>query len=104
MKFKKNDVVQVMTGSYRGKRGKILKVVADKNACIVEGVNLRVRHQRPTNPGEPSGRLKKECPIRVDNLRLVCPRCGNITKIARKQLADSRTRICKKCSEMIDEK
>lgn len=104
MKLKKNDVVQVISGSYKGKKGKILKVIPDKNSCIVEGVNMKVRHQRATEPGEPSGRLKKETPIRVDNLQLICPKCGKLTKVGKKSVGDGHTRICKKCSEMLDEK
>lgn len=112
MRLKKNDLVQVMIGAYKGKKGKILKVFftkdkktgKDKNTCIVETINLRIKHQKPTAPGEASGRLKKECPIRADNLRLVCPRCGKLTKIKKEKKGTQNTRVCKKCNEMVDEK
>ncbi len=102
MKLKKEDMVRVITGAYKGKQSKILKVILGKNTCIVEGVNFRIKHQKPISQEQPGGRIKKECPIRMSNLELVCPKCGIPTRIGRKKIDNSWARICKKCGEMID--
>lgn len=103
MKIKKGDIVKVLRGVYKGKQGKVLKVIPQKTTCIVEGVNFRTRHQRPLSPESPGGRIKKEGPIHVSNLKLICPRCGQHTRIGKKNISDRNVRICKKCGEMIDE-
>ena len=102
MKFKKGDIIKVMLGEYKGKQGKILKTLPSHNTCIVEGVNFYIKHQRRVSESKNAGRLKKEGPIKVSNIRLVCPKCGVPTRIGKKKLGDSYVRICKKCSEMID--
>lgn len=103
MKVKKGDIVQVITGEYKGKQGKILKISPKKQTCIVEGVNFKIRHQRPTSPEQPGGRLKKEGPIHSSNLKIVCPKCGMPTRIGGKKVGERSVRICKKCGEMIEE-
>lgn len=102
MKIKKGDTVVVISGAYKGKQSKILKVFPEKNTCIVEGVNFRIKHQRPLSPEQPGGRVKKEGPIHISNLKLVCPKCGAPTRIGKKQVADKWVRACKKCGELIE--
>jgi large subunit ribosomal protein L24 len=103
MKLKKGDMVQVMRGIYKGKQGKILQVIPDKSKCVVEGVNFKVKHQRPLSPDKPGGRLKKEAPLHISNVKLICPRCGELTKVGKKKIGGKNVRICKKCNEAIDE-
>lgn len=103
MKIKKGDIVKVISGIYKDKQGKVLKVIPQKNRCIVEGVNFRIKHQRPLSPENPGGRLKKEGPIHTSNLKLICPKCGQPTRIGKKNIGDRNVRVCKKCGEMIDE-
>jgi large subunit ribosomal protein L24 len=103
VKIKKGDIVEVISGVYRKKQGKVLKVFPLEQKCIVEGVNFRIKHQRPISPESPSGRLKKEGTINISNLKLVCPKCGRPTRVGRKRTENKIVRICKKCGEMIDE-
>jgi large subunit ribosomal protein L24 len=103
MRVKKQDVVRVMSGAYKGKQGKVLATMPEKRKCIVEGVNFRMKHQRPLSPENPGGRLKKEGPIHVSNLKIVCPKCSQPTRIGKKSLGDRNVRTCKRCGEMIDE-
>ena len=103
MKLKKGDIVRVMNGEYKGKQGKILKFFHSQDACIVEGVNFQTKHQKPTSPEQQAGRLKKEGPIHISNLKLICPKCGVPTKVGKKKIGDTFTRICKKCGEPIEE-
>lgn len=69
-KIKKNDVVQVITGKEKGKRGTVKKVLLDKAQVIVENVNVVVRHIRP-DQRHPEGSIKKEMPISISNVALI---------------------------------
>jgi large subunit ribosomal protein L24 len=102
--IRKNDNVVVVTGKDRGKRGRVLKVVPDKNRLIVEGVNLIKRHTKP-NPqrGIKGGLVEREAALHASNVQLVCPECAKPTRLGRRVLGDGRkVRICRKCEGVVD--
>ena len=105
--LRKNDNVLVITGKDRGKRGRILKVLASKQGAprfIVEGVNLIKRHTKP-NPGKniKGGIVEREASLHASNVQLVCPECGAQTRVGHKILGDGRkVRICRKCEGVVD--
>ena len=102
--IRKNDNVLVITGKDRGKRGRVLRVLPDKNRLIVEGVNLIKRHTKP-NPGKnvKGGIVEREASLHASNVQLVCPECGTQTRVGRKILGDGRkVRICRKCEGVVD--
>ena len=102
--IRKNDNVLVTTGKDRGKKGRVIKVVTEKNRLIVEGVNLIKRHTRP-NPAKnvKGGIVSREASLHASNVQLVCPECGAMTRIGRKVLDDGRkVRICRKCEGVVD--
>ena len=102
--IRKNDTVLVITGKDRGKRGRVLKLVPEKNRLIVEGVNLIKRHTRP-NPAKniKGGIVEREASMHASNVQLVCPECGAQTRVGRKVLGDGRkVRICRKCQGVVD--
>ena len=102
--IRKNDTVLVITGKDRGKRGRVLKVLPDKNRLIVEGMNVIKRHTKP-NPGKniKGGIVEREAPLALSNVQLVCPECSNRTRVGRQRLDDGRrVRICRKCKGVID--
>jgi large subunit ribosomal protein L24 len=102
--IRRNDSVQVITGKDRGKKGRVLRVIADKNRLVVEGINFVKRHTRP-NPGRgvKGGILEKEAPLHASNVQLVCPECSAPTRIGHKVLEDGRkVRICRKCEGVVD--
>jgi large subunit ribosomal protein L24 len=102
--IRRNDTVQVMTGKDRGKKGRVLKLVPEKNRLIVEGVNLIKRHTRP-NPAKniKGGVVQREASLHASNVQLVCPECGASTRIGHKVLEDGRkVRICRKCEGVVD--
>lgn len=109
MHVRRNDQVLVLSGEYRGKKGKVLKIFADQNRVIVEGINFIQRHMRPSNKMPQGGIVKKEAPINVSNVMVICPKCNTPTRIKRdflgKEGKNSRrkARVCKNCSEMIQE-
>lgn len=102
MKVVKNDNVLVISGNYKGKKGKVLKVVPKNNRVIVEGVNFIKRHTRPSQKNQQGGIVEKEAPIDVSNVMVVCPKCDTPSRLGRKVLEDGkRVRVCRSCGEMI---
>lgn len=71
MHVKKGDTVVVLTGDARGKTGRVLKVLPEKNKVIVEGLNFVTRHTRPTQTNPQGGRLKKEAPMHASNVKFI---------------------------------
>jgi large subunit ribosomal protein L24 len=102
--IRKNDTVLVTTGKDRGKKGRVIRVVPEKNRLIVEGVNLIKRHTRP-NPAKnvKGGVVQREASLHASNVQLVCPECGAQTRVGHKVLDDGRkVRICRKCGGVVD--
>jgi len=101
MHIKKKDTVLVLSGKDKGKRGEVLKIYPDKARALVAKLNLVTRHTRPTT-GQPGGLLKKEAPMHVSKLALVCPKCGQPTRPRRDRLqSGERVRVCRKCNEVL---
>ena len=100
--IKKGDTVIVLTGEDKGKTGKVLKVIVDKQRAIVEGVNIVTKSSKPTAKNPQGGLVKVEAPIHISNLSLVDPKSGKPTRIAIKVNADGKkVRIAKKSGEEI---
>jgi large subunit ribosomal protein L24 len=102
--IRKNDTVIVQTGRDRGKRGRVLRILPEKNRLIVEGVNMIKRHTRP-NPAKQvkGGIVEREASLHASNVQLVCPECNAATRIGRRTLEDGRkVRVCRKCEGVID--
>ena len=102
--IRKNDNVVVTTGRDSGKKGRVLKVIPGKNRVIVEGVNVIKRHTKP-NPQRniKGGIVEREAALHASNVQLVCPECGEVTRIGHKILGDGRkVRICRKCEGVVD--
>ena len=98
-KIKKNDQVLVLAGKDRGARGRVMRVLSSAGKAVVEHVNMVKRHTRP-NPqqGIQGGILEKEGPVQISNLMVICPECGEPSRLGRKILEDGRSqRLCKKC-------
>jgi large subunit ribosomal protein L24 len=105
IKIRKNDIVTVIKGKDKGKSGKVLKVMPASGKAIVEKINFVKRHTKPSQKVQQGGILEKEAPIRIENVMLICNKCGKPTRIKIGALAEGKkVRICKKCSEMLDEK
>jgi large subunit ribosomal protein L24 len=103
MKIAKNDIVEVVAGNDRGKRGKVLKVLPKSQRVVVEGVNFIHRHTRPRTQGDQGGIIEKEAPIDVSNVMLICTKCNEGVRVKTKILADkSKSRVCSQCGEMIE--
>jgi large subunit ribosomal protein L24 len=104
MVYKKNDVVMVISGKDKGKTGKILKVMPEKNRAIVEKVNfIKEFIRRDQSRNIQGGVMEKEAPIHVSNLMFYCSECGRGVRIKKKRLEDgSAIRMCSKCDSTIE--
>jgi len=118
MKVKKGDLVQILTGKDRGKRGRVVEARPSERRVIVENLNVAKRHTRPRPIRDssrmggaqivPGGILDKPAPVSVSNVMVVCPVCGNPTRvaIAEKEVKGERVRVrvCKResCGQEID--
>ena len=103
-RLRKNDLVEVISGKDAGKKGKILKVLPDKNRVIVQGVGFVKKHTRP-NPQRniKGGIAEREGPIHASNVMVVCGECSRRTRIGSKKLADGgKVRICRRCEGVLD--
>jgi len=101
--IRRNDTVMVMAGRDSGKRGRVLKVLPEKNRVIVEGVNVIKRHTRP-NPQRnvKGGIVERESAMHASNVQLVCPECGKATRVGHDVRGDRKVRICRKCEGVVD--
>ena len=103
LKIKKGDKVVVIAGAYkdRSKVVEVLEVIPDENRAIVEEVNIRKKHQKPTQDN-PGGIIDKAAPINLSNLMLV-DASGEPTRVGRKADSDGKMkRYSKKSGEILD--
>jgi large subunit ribosomal protein L24 len=102
LNIRKGDTVKVIAGNDKGKTGKVLEVVLEKNKAVVEGVRVVTKHQKPS-AGKPEGGIqKKEAAIHVSNLMLIDPASGKPTRVGRKLNEKGELqRYAKKTGELI---
>lgn len=100
-RLRKGDTVAVLSGKDRGKRGKILQVMPEKNRALVEQLNLATYFERRTRADQPGGAIKREAPLSLAKLALVCPRCGKPTRVGLMIDGNEKRRVCKRCREAI---
>lgn len=103
MNFKVGDKVKVITGSSKGKEGTITKILRDKNKVVVEGVNIRKKHQRD-NGQNTGGIVEFAAPLDASNVMIVDPKTKKPTRIghAIDEKTNKKIRISKKSSEKLD--
>jgi len=103
MRLKKGDMVEVISGKGKGKKGKILTAFPKENRVIVEGVNMLTKHIKPTRQVQQGGIVHQEGPIDASNVLLYCPKCKSGKRIGTKILKDgTKVRYCKSCEETLD--
>lgn len=103
MQIRKNDSVMVIAGRERGKTGKVLRVLPDKDKVIVEKINLVKRHSKPRGPQQAGGIIEKEAPLHASNIMMMCDKCNAPVRIGHKTLGDGKkVRVCRRCNEAID--
>jgi large subunit ribosomal protein L24 len=101
--LKKDDIVQVITGKEKGKKGKVLAFFSETGKLTVEKLNMLKRHVKSDGKSRQAGIVEKEGSIHVSNVLVVCDKCGKGVRVKRKKLEDGkRVRVCMKCGEVID--
>ncbi|MDD5669752.1 MAG: 50S ribosomal protein L24 [Candidatus Omnitrophica bacterium] len=101
LKLRKGDTVQVIKGKDKGKKGKILRVLATEKRAVVEGINMMKKHMRRTQQDK-GGIVSVERPMSVANIMFLCKNCSRPVRVGFKLLKDeSKVRMCKRCKEAI---
>jgi large subunit ribosomal protein L24 len=107
VKIRKGDIVEVISGRNedKGRRGEVIKVIPDDRRVVVQGVNIRKKHQsqvqaqgRTLSPGI----IEFEAPIHVSNVMLVCPSCDEASRVGVDREDGEPRRVCKRCGSLID--
>ncbi len=99
---RRGDQVQVIAGNYKGARGQVLRAIPAKNQVVVEGVNMRKRHQGPTQANPEGGIITFEAPIHVSNVMLIDPSNDEPTRYRNRLDADgTKERISTKSGNPI---
>jgi large subunit ribosomal protein L24 len=108
VKIRKGDTVEVISGRFedRGLRGEVIRVLPDAERVVVQGVNMRKKHQRQVQTqgrrNLAPGIIEFEGPIHISNVMLVCPKCNEPTRVGFKREVDGSMRVCKRCHNLID--
>lgn len=106
--IRKGDQVVVLSGKDKGSTGKVIEMIPEKGAVIVDNVNMVTRHQRPRQTSRPgvaaqTGRIQKPAPLPVGKVQLICPQCDVKTRVGHGVTSEGRrVRLCKKCGKDVD--
>ena len=118
MKIRKGDTVLIISGKDRGRKSKVLEALPKEKWLIVEGVNLRKKHQKARKAGEKGQIIELPAPIHISNVKIICSKCGKATRVGYKIISNipegkpsvsygagknqrSKIRICKECGQEI---
>jgi large subunit ribosomal protein L24 len=101
MRIKKGDHVVVITGKYKGVKGRVLKAFPKTERVIVERVNFIKKHTRPTQQNPQGGIIEREGSIHVSNVKLYNEKISDVTKAVFKTVGKNRVRSCQKTGDEI---
>ena len=100
---KKDDIVEVISGKEKGKKGKVMAIFPDEARMQVEKLNMYKRHMKADQKNNQGGIVEREGKVNVSNVLLVCDKCGKGVRVKRKKLEDGkRVRVCCRCAEVLD--
>ena len=103
MNIRRDDTVLVLSGNDKGKRGRVLRVIPEKDRLIVEGIHMMKKHTKPTQRDPQGGIVEREAPIHASNVMVIDPHNDEPTRIGKKRLDDGRSvRVAARSGEMID--
>ncbi len=101
-KIRKGDTVQITKGKDKGKKGRVLTLLAPGTHALIEGLNMVKKHKRQTRQDQQGGIVSIEMPVSMANLQLVCKSCNRPTRVGFSVSQDGlKSRICKSCKEAI---
>jgi large subunit ribosomal protein L24 len=102
MHVRRGDKVRIIAGKENGKEGKVLHSYPEKQRVMVEHANMVKRATRPSQKNPQGGIMQHEGTMHVSNVMLICPNCGQPTRVGRRRENGERIRVCKKCGKDID--
>lgn len=102
MSIRKGDLVEVVSGDDKGRQGKVMGVDTVKGLILVEGINMIKRHTKARGAKNPGGIIEKPAYINRSKVMLVCPKCGQPSKLGSKEGDAKRIRVCKSCGGEIE--
>lgn len=103
LNLKKDDLVEVIAGREKGKKGKVMALFPDEFRVQIEKLHMYKRHLKADQNNNQGGIIEREGKVHISNVLLICDKCGKGVRVKRKKLEDGkRVRICCKCSEVID--
>jgi len=102
MKIKTNDKVKILSGKDKDKEGKVIQVFPAAGRLVVEGINIMKKHMRPRKSGDKGQVIELFAPLAIGKVMLICPKCGKPTRVGYRLEAGSKSRVCKRCSEIIE--
>ena len=98
MLIRTGDTVELLAGNSAGTRSRVIKIDRQAGKALVEGVNRVYKHVRRSQKHPQGGRLSKEMPVQLSNLKFVCQSCGKAARLGARFLQDgAKERYCKKC-------
>ncbi len=100
LKIKTGDTVRVIAGDQKGKEGKVMRVMIEKNKAIVEGVNMVKKHEKPSAANPQGGIKEKEAPLQISNLSLIDGN-GKTTRVGYRMEGDKKVRFAKTTNEIL---
>ena len=102
-RLRQDDLVEVLTGKDRGRRGQIRELQAQRARVIVQGVNIVKKHMKAQALGTTAGIIEIEAPLHWSNVAVVCPDCDKATRIGYRRRPDGvKVRFCRRCQEDLD--
>lgn len=105
IRIRRGDTVEVIRGRDKGSRGEVLRVLPKRGRLVVQGVNLRKKHQRQIEAGGRTmspGIIQFEAPVDISNVMFVCPSCNEKSRLAVQREDGARKRFCKNCEKQVD--
>jgi large subunit ribosomal protein L24 len=98
--------VEVVTGNQAGKRGQVLKILRVRSQVVVQGVNMRRKHQKQQQTGGQrplsAGIVEFEGPLHISNVMVVCGKCDAAVRLGTQREGGKVLRTCRKCNTVVD--
>lgn len=101
LEIKKGDTVIVTTGKDRGKKGVVAQVLSATNKLVIEGLNLKKKHERPRQQGKKGQIVSVASPLQRANVLLWCSNCNRGVRFGQRGTGHTKTRICRRCAKAI---
>jgi large subunit ribosomal protein L24 len=100
-KIKRDDTVELIAGKDKGKRGRVLRILRDKDRVIVEGLNIVKKAQKRKSQNDRGGIIQIEAALHASNVMVVCKKCDKPVRTGYKIEGEKKIRVCKKCGEAL---